>query len=165
MKIFLLRHAIAELQRTDLSDRDRRLTKDGIKELETVVRAMVRLKVRPDEILASPYVRAWDTAVIAGRELIPAKKPVELRALIPSGDVGKLWLELKKHHAAKALLLVGHEPLLSEFAGFLLNSPQASINLKKSGLIRVDVHTVHLDQPAGTLRWLLTAKQLVRMAG
>lgn len=165
MKIFLLRHAIAELRRTNLSDRDRQLTKEGLKELETVVQAMDRLKVRPDEILASPYRRAWDTAVIAARGLSPAKKPVELRALIPSGDVAKLWLELKKHHAAKALLLVGHEPLLSEFAAFLLSSPHATFNLKKSGLIRVDVHTVHLDQPSGTLRWLLTAKQLVRMAG
>ena len=165
MKIFLLRHAIAELRRINLSDRDRRLTKEGIKELETVVKAMVKLKVRPDEILASPYKRAWDTALIAARALSPSKKPTELRALVPSGEAAKLWLELKKHHAAKALLLVGHEPLLSEFTAFLLSSPHATINLKKAGLIRVDVHTVHLDHPSGTLRWLLTAKQLVRMAG
>lgn len=164
MKIFLLRHAIAELRRTNLADRDRHLTKAGVKELELVVRAMDRLKVRPDEILASPYRRAWDTAVIAARGLSPARKPVEVRALIPSGEAAKLWLELKKHHAAKALLLVGHEPLLSEFAGYLLGSPHCTIQLKKSGLIRVDVHTVHLDHPSGTLRWLLTAKQLVRMA-
>ena len=165
MKIFLLRHAIAELRRANLADRDRQLTKEGVKELEAVVQAMARLKVRPDEILASPYRRAWDTALVAARGLSPARQPTELRALIPSGEAAKVWLELKKHHAAKALLLVGHEPLLSEFAAFLLGSPHATINLKKSGLIRVDVHTVHLDHPSGTLRWLLTAKQLVRMSG
>jgi phosphohistidine phosphatase len=163
MKIFLLRHATAELQRTNLADRDRRLTKAGIGELQKVVRAMRRLKVRPDEILASPYRRAWETAEIATRGLAPSKTPIEMRALIPSGDALRVWQELKKHHAAKALLLVGHEPLLSEFAAFLLNSPQLSINFKKAGLIRIDVHTMHLDRPAGTLRWVLTARQMIKM--
>ena len=163
MKIFLLRHAIAELRRPNLSDRDRRLTKAGIEELQKVVRAMKRLKVRPDEILASPYVRAWETAVIAVRGLVPAKTPTEMRALIPSGEALRIWQELKKHDAAKALMLVGHEPLLSEFAGFLLNAPQLSINFKKAGLMRIDVHTMHLERPAGALRWLLTAKQLAKM--
>src|SRR5258705_8198769 len=125
MKIFLLRHAIAEMRRPNLADRDRRLTKEGIKELESVVRAMDRLKVRPDEILASPYLRAWETAEIAARGLSAAKKVVEMKALSPAGEVLKLWLELKKHHAAKALLLVGHEPLLSELAPFFLNPPPA----------------------------------------
>jgi hypothetical protein len=31
-------------------------------------------------------------------------------------------------------------------------------------MIRVDVHTVQIDRPAGTLRWVLTPKQLARMA-
>ena len=163
MKIYLLRHAIAELRKNSLSDRSRRLTPQGLKELENVARSMRKLKVRPDEVLASPYRRAWDTALVASRNLRPGKRPVESPALLPNGNVVRLWLELKKFHAAKSLLLVGHEPLLSEFAAFLLNAPHLTINLKKSGLIRIDLHTVQIARPTGTLRWLLTPRQMTRM--
>jgi phosphohistidine phosphatase len=163
MKIYLLRHAIAELRKNSLGDRSRRLTPQGLKELEAVALAMRKLKVRPDEILSSPYRRAWDTAVVASRALRPGKRPVELAALMPSGNVVRLWLELKKFHVAKSLLLVGHEPLLSEFAAFLLNAPNLTINFKKTGLIRIDLHTLHIARPTGTLRWLLTPRQMTRM--
>jgi phosphohistidine phosphatase len=164
MKLYLLRHAIAELRGPNITDRNRRLTAQGVEELTEVVKALRKLKVAPDEILASPYRRAWETAVAANRVLRPGKKPAELSALTPSGSVAHLWVELKKHHAAKSVMLVGHEPLLSEFAAFLLNSPHLTINLKKSGLIRIDLHTVQIARPTGTLRWVLTASQLRRMA-
>ena len=164
MKLYLLRHAIAELRGPNITDRNRRLTNQGLEELRAVVKALAKLKVAPDEVLSSPYRRAWDTAVVADRELRPGRKPTELAALMPSGNVTRLWMELKKHHAAKSLMMVGHEPLLSEFAALLLNSPHLTINLKKSGVIRIDLHTVQIARPSGTLRWVLTAAQLRRMA-
>ena len=125
---------------------------------------MRKLKVRPDAVLSSPYRRAWDTALVASRSLRPGKRPMELAALMPTGNVVRLWLELKKFHAAKSLMLVGHEPLLSEFAAFLLNAPHLTINFKKSGLIRIDLHTLQIARPTGTLRWLLTPRQMSRMS-
>jgi phosphohistidine phosphatase len=163
MKIYLLRHAIAELRKPDKSDRDRRLTAEGRKELLLVARSLARMKLRPDTILSSPYARAWDTARVVAAELRPGGKPEECQALMPSGNPARVWSELRRHHAAKAVLMVGHEPLLSEFAAFLLNAPHATLHLKKCGLIRIDLHTVQVERPAGTLRWLLTAKQLARM--
>lgn len=163
MKLYLLRHASAELRGPNITDRNRRLTSQGVEELRSVVKALGKLKVAPGEILASPYRRAWDTAIVADRELRPGRKPTELAALMPTGNVNRLWLELKKLHAAKSVMMVGHEPLLSEFAAFLLNSPHLTINLKKSGVIRIDLHTVQIARPSGTLRWVLTASQLSRM--
>ena len=163
MKIYLLRHATAEARRPNLTDRQRRLTPQGLQELRAAVRGLRRLKVRPDEVLASPYRRAWDTALVAARALTPAKRPVEVGALVPGGSVARVWLELQKFAPARSVVLVGHEPLLSEFAAFLLNAPHLTINLKKAGLIRMDLTTVQVNRPAGTLRWLLTARQLARM--
>src|SRR5437868_13711877 len=124
MKIFLLRHATAQLRRAQLSDRDRRLTSAGHKELEAVAKAIAKMKLRPDAILASPYRRAWDTALGVSHALHSGPKPVELAALIPGSNPTRLWTELKKHHSAKSVMLVGHEPLLSEFGAFLLHCPQ-----------------------------------------
>jgi phosphohistidine phosphatase len=164
MRIYLFRHATAELRRENLSDRERRLTPEGHKELQAAAKALTKLKVAPDSILASPYRRAWDTALAVGQMLRPPGKPAELAALAPGSNPVRLWTELRKHHAARSVMLVGHEPLLTEFAAFLLGSPSLTIHLKKCGMIRVDVHTVQIDRPAGTLRWVLTPKQLARMA-
>ncbi len=164
MKIFILRHAIAEEGRPNLDDRERRLTARGREELNEVVAGLRRMRVRPDEILASPYRRAWDTALVAARGMEPARRPIECPALVPSSSPTRIWLELKKHAQLKSLMLVGHEPLLSEFAAFLLNAPHMSIHLKKSGFIRIDLATPKVTRPAGVLRWLLTASQISRMA-
>jgi phosphohistidine phosphatase len=131
MRIYLLRHATAELRRKELTDRDRRLTSVGHKELAAIGKALPKLKLRPAVILASPYRRAWDTALAVSMALRPAPKPVESAALMPGSNPVRLWTELKKHSTAAAVVLVGHEPLLTEFAGFLLHSPNLSIHLKK----------------------------------
>src|SRR5436309_1937308 len=131
MRIHLLRHATAELRRANLSDRERRLTTAGHRELSGVAKAFVKLKLRPDAILASPYRRSWDTALGVSRAVPGSAKPEELAALMPNSNPVRLWTELRKHAAAKSVLLVGHEPLLTEFAGFLLSSPNITINLKK----------------------------------
>lgn len=163
LKVFILRHGAAETRRPNLSDRERRLTAQGLQELGAAVRGLRRLKVQPDEILSSPYRRAWDTAVVAARELTAGKSPVEMAALVPGGNVARIWTELKKFSSAKSVMLVGHEPLLSEFAAFLLNSPHLTMNLKKSGFIRIDLDTVQVNHPSGNLRWLLTPRQLARL--
>ncbi len=163
MKIYILRHATAEDRRPHLTDRQRRLTAQGVRELDAALGGLRRLKVRPDEVLSSPYRRAWDTAVMAARLLAGGKNPAEMDALVPGGSAIRVWMELKKYAKARSLMLVGHEPLLSEFAAFLLNTPNLAINLKKSGLIRVDLESLHVNRPIGTLRWVLTARQLARM--
>jgi len=95
--------------------------------------------------------------------LRPAPKPVESPALMPGSNPQRLWAELRKYTHAASMLLVGHEPLLTEFAAFLLAAPNLAIQLKKCGLIRIDVHTAQVDRPSGTLRWVLTPKQMSRM--
>ncbi len=58
MKIYLLRHATAEMGRENLSDRDRRLTADGHKELQAAMKGLAKIKVTTDAIFAIPYRRA-----------------------------------------------------------------------------------------------------------
>jgi phosphohistidine phosphatase len=163
MRLYILRHAIAEPRRPNLADSKRCLTDEGLKELQEAVRGLRELGVRPDVIVASPYKRAWDTALVAAR-LLRRRKPLEVQALKPDGTPPRIWAEMKPHASAKSVMVVGHEPLLSEFAGFLLNAPQLSINLKKSGLIRIDLSALRAERPAGVLRWVLTPAQLARMA-
>jgi len=52
---------------------------------------------------------------------------------------------------------VGHNPLFSELAAFLLGSAEIQIDFKKGAILRVDIENFPA-RPKGILRWYLTAK-------
>ncbi len=163
MKVYILRHAIAEPSRPGLADSKRELTVEGRRELQEVVLGLRRLKVRPDAILSSRYRRAWDTALMAAEALQDSAEVLEFDPLIPGGNPLAIWSGMQKFSAESSVMLVGHEPLLSEFAAFLVGCPALGMKLKKSGFIRIDVEGVRGKQPAGTLRWLLAPEHLAAM--
>jgi phosphohistidine phosphatase SixA len=73
-----------------------------------------------------------------------------------------LIADLSGYHSRKHLLLVGHEPLLSQTVSFLLTgkkTQELGIELKKGALCRIEVDGLPPDKP-GKLHWLLAPKQL-----
>jgi len=162
MRVYILRHAIAEPSRPRLADSKRELTLEGRKELRRVVLGLCNLKIRPDVILSSPYRRAWDTALIAAEAFQPPPRVLEFDPLIPGGDPPAIWAELRKFSSESSVMLVGHEPLLTQFAAFVLACPMLDLKLKKSGFIRIDVEDPQAKQPAGTMRALLAPEHLAR---
>lgn len=160
MRVYILRHAIAEPSRPGLADSKRELTAEGRKELQRVVLGLRKLKIRPDVILSSRYRRAWDTALIAAEALQDPPQVLEFDPLIPAGSPPEIWTGLRKFSSESSVMLVGHEPLLTQFAAFLLASPMLDLKLKKSGFIRIDVEDPHAKPPAGTMRWLLSPEHL-----
>ncbi len=155
MTVYILRHAVAENRRPGLTDSKRELTGQGRKELRRVALGLRKLKVRPGLILSSRYRRAWDTALVAAEVLGKSAQVVEFAGLEPSGNATTIWTELRKHSSSGSVMVVGHEPLLTELAAYLLASPGLELKLKKSGFIRIEVDDVEVKQPAGELRWLL----------
>jgi phosphohistidine phosphatase SixA len=77
-------------------------------------------------------------------------------ALTPGNSPREAWEEIRLHPGS-AILVSGHEPLLSGLAAFLLGTPSLLIDLKKGSLLRIDMD--HLGtKPRGVLRWYYTAK-------
>ena len=73
-----------------------------------------------------------------------------------------LLFGLTRYQDRKHLLLVGHEPLLSSFAAYLLGGQQpinVSLDFKKGSLCYIETETLTVGSPA-KLHWLLTPKQL-----
>jgi phosphohistidine phosphatase len=162
MRLFLLRHGIAEPASGDMADFDRPLTAEGHVELEVIARGLLRLRMRPDRILSSPLVRARQTAEIVGPVL---GVTVELADELSSGalfdDFQRL---LRRHSSTTSLLLVGHEPDFSDTAATLIGAHDGSLTLKKAGLIRIDLDS-RAEPGRGRLRWLLTPGQLTLIGG
>ena len=155
MQLYFLRHGIADWPNWDPTrDHERPLTKEGIKKMKATAKMLKALDLKFDAILASPYTRAWQTADIVANVL---KLDVQAEPnLAPGFDLDKAAQILRKHAAAKALLLVGHEPTLSRVIAQLIDG--GHVVMKKGALARVDIPDP--DEAHGELVWLLPPKIL-----
>jgi phosphohistidine phosphatase len=150
MKIYFLRHGDADWPDWQGSDDDRPLTKKGKKELRRVAEYLSAHAIGPAMILSSPLPRAAETAEIVADEL--GLEVTAEPALAPGFDPEKLH-GLLQQHAGHDLMLVGHEPSLSQGVAALSGG---QVKLAKAGLARVDLEDP--NQPHGQLIWLLSPK-------
>jgi len=167
MNLFLLRHGIAVERGTPGCERDadRPLTPKGERRLGRIADAMGVMGLAFDLILSSPYVRARQTAAIVTDALGLKNKLKFSEALVPDGDAKMLIAALNKlKPPPENILLVGHEPNLSELIATLISGDQRSaIDLKKGGLCKLEVESLRHGRCA-TLAWLLTPRQMGLMA-
>jgi phosphohistidine phosphatase len=128
--IYLLRHGEAEDESGD--DAARRLTEKGERQARDAGMALAALGVRIDACLASPKVRARETARIAAEAL---GVEVEETEALRGGPFDALELAARRGD----VLLVGHEPDFSAEVGRLTG---AKVDLKKGGIAVVDGSTL-----------------------
>lgn len=154
-RLYLLRHAPAVPRGTPgYAGDDRPLTREGVRKLKRAAKGLRRVMGKVDRVVASPLVRAKDTATVAA-DAVGFRGKVEVsRTLLPDGDPVPLLPRLRESH-----LLVGHEPALSRFASALLGAPAGILALKKGGVCRID-----LVRGKARLAWSLTPRQLRRMS-
>src|SRR5580693_8538723 len=134
MELYLFRHGIAEDAKPGRPDAERALTEEGKKKVAEVVRAARRAGVEPSLIVSSPYVRAVETAQIAVEGFGYKGDIVRTQTLVPFGSPNKVWDELRDYRDEAAILLAGHEPLLSQLASYLLASPALQLEMKKAAM-------------------------------
>lgn len=136
--LLLLRHGIAEEPRAEQSDADRALTARGRSRTRAVLDRLVAVGLRADRLLSSPLLRAHQTAEIA----VEAGWAPDLTLapeLAPGGtalDGLPRWCE---SCGGDSLALVGHEPDLSALAARLIGAPAGGLDLRKAGLIELQL--------------------------
>src|SRR5207237_5611733 len=150
----LLRHGTAEDVRPGVSDAERKLTEGGRDEIRRALACVRKAKVAPSLILSSPYVRAIETAEIAAASVGYQGTIVRTEALVPSGSPECVWDELGGRRNETEILMAGHEPLMSQLAAYLLNSPALQVNMRKATILCIDLERV-TGNPRGILKWML----------
>ena len=158
MHLYFLRHGIAEDRQPGCSDAERRLTPEGIEEMERVGEGLRALDLRLDAILTSPLVRARETAEIAAKALHMRDRLHEEPPLASGARFGDLHQALADAPEKARVMLVGHEPDLSGFVEVLT---EGRVRMEKASLVYVKVRAV--EPGMGELRWLLEAGQLGRL--
>jgi len=161
VKLYFLRHGIADDQSPTGRDADRRLTPEGVAEMEAVGAGMRALGLRFDRILSSPKVRARHTAEIAA-EALGLQDALALEAILGHGfshlDLNSL---LANEPSTARVLLVGHQPDLSLVIGALIGG--GNVQMKKASLAFLEVY--RFEAGSAELRWLLHASHLARLGG
>jgi len=154
MKLYFLRHGIAEDHRPGHPDAERRLTAEGREEMRGVARGIRTLGLEFDAILTSPLVRARETAEFVA-EALDAKKALRKEPRLAGCDMGDLAALLEGQASKAKILLVGHEPDFSSLIGALTGG---RVRVAKASLACVACERV--APGAGELRWFLKPDHL-----
>jgi phosphohistidine phosphatase len=158
MIVYFLRHASAgQRLASPKKDEKRALDKEGIEQCGYVGRALAALDVQVDIIISSPLKRSTQTAALVGNEMGHEGKLQIEAALRPQASFADFRKMLDKYASQEAVLVVGHNPNLSEFLGRLVSQTgcEASLDLRKGAVARVE-----LRRNSGSLHWCLTPKIL-----
>lgn len=163
MDLYILRHGLAEEASATGLDSDRKLTDEGREKSRRAGKALRKLGVKFDLVLASPFARAWETARLVAEELGGAH-PHRCEALACGQPLAEAVAELRKRaRGHSSILAVGHEPDLSQMISLLLSgAPRLSIHMRKGAICKLSFGA--FDLGAATLEWFLTSKQLDHLA-
>jgi phosphohistidine phosphatase len=163
MELFIVRHGIA-IDREDPKcppDPERYLTEEGVDKTKRVANGVAALRVTPDLMLTSPYVRAAQTAEIFANALdYPRQKIRRTDLLLPGAEPTLLFRELAKDKQASTAFLFGHAPQLDDVIATALGSKRHLTALKKAGVAMIELK--RLSPPVGSLVWLAIPKLLRR---
>lgn len=157
MELYLFRHGIAEDALPGRSDSSRALTDAGRERSAAVAKMARDAGVVPSLIASSPYLRAVQTAEVAAKEFGYTDDLVRWPSLVPHGTPEAVWSDIRDLRDETAVLLAGHEPLMSHLAAYMLNAPGLQVDMKKSAMVRIDLATVGAA-PRGVLRWMIIPK-------
>lgn len=167
MHILLIRHGIAEDRdrwaKAKHADDERPLTKTGRRKLRRVAKGLEKIVPKITLLASSPLARAVQSAQIVARRF-PDVPVLQITHLSPRKPPAGLlnWLQTQPAHGTIAL--VGHEPHLSTFAGWMTTGLQESfITLKKGGACLLQIGS-ELKPARAKIEWVIKPSQLRRLA-
>jgi phosphohistidine phosphatase len=158
MIVYFLRHASAgEHFINPKKDEKRALDKEGIEQCGYIGRALAALDVHVDAIVSSPLKRCTQTASLVGNEVGYEGKLQLDNGLRPEAGLADFRKLLEKYARQEAVMVVGHNPNLSQFLGSVISDSgcEASLELKKGAVAKVEMR-----RSSGTLQWCVTPKVL-----
>ena len=147
MNLFILRHASAGSPRANpLLDLKRPIDKDGKAQCLQLAHVLNALKTSFDLVVSSPLKRAQQTAQLVATETGYEQKILISNSLTPAATFAQFQRLLRECSTSENILVVGHNPNLTQFLGQLLgvganaDTPGTPrVRLRKGSLARVNL--------------------------
>lgn len=161
MRVYVVRHGAAAALAAGGGDAGRPLTRDGQAEVSALGRGLRVQGVALDRLLASPLLRAQQTAALLAKAL-GGPAPETWAALGVDADPEAILAGLAGQ--GEGLALVGHQPTLGQLVTLAIAGRVAGgAALGTGSVARLDFE----DRPrpgSGRLVWLMSAAQLGRLS-
>ena len=120
--LFLVRHAKSSRNEPALQDKDRPLNNRGKRDAPKMGKRLAKREVTPDLILSSPAKRALKTAQLIAKKLDYKLQDIVVDERLYATGADELLHVIRKLGAKpKSVMLVGHNPELTELAHHLSN--------------------------------------------
>lgn len=136
MLCYFVRHGEAE-QNPALHDSERGLTTRGFHQATTAGKFLKKLHSQPELIVSSTLHRAQQTAQEIALHL---HVPIEPTDYLLNGIDHNQFIQFLNTKEHSCVVLVGHQPLLSEIISLLItNSTQGAIEIKPCTIAAVEI--------------------------
>jgi phosphohistidine phosphatase len=162
-QLYLLRHGPAvEPGEPGMPDDDRPLTPKGEKRVKQVARGLLRLELEVDRILSSPLPRAQKTAEIVA-DVLGIRDRLEFADVLRAGSHAATIREWLGTRAEDRIMIVGHNPSLSDLIGLLIAAGPGSapFELRKAGIAALSGTILSPMR----LEWLVCPRIVRRLGG
>jgi phosphohistidine phosphatase len=164
-ELYVMRHGLAVTRGSVRfsDDAQRPLVPEGKEKMREIAGGLKRMGFEVDWIVTSPLVRAVETGGIIA-ESLASSVPVDVcDAMRPGGSPEALLAFLAKRPNCRRVLVVGHEPDLSELAARLIGAGgHANLAFKKGGCCMISFDEFPPKSP-GQLVWWLTPRLLRKL--
>ena len=122
--LYLVRHAKAHLENRKLKDIDRPLLEKGLKRTKHIIDFLHNSHTDIDLIISSPALRAFETAHIFAHALNFSTENIKKERVLYDGNADKITnLFYDLSNDINKLMIVGHNPSITNFANLLLPDP------------------------------------------
>jgi len=146
-----MRHGEAEPKTA--SDSERQLTKMGEEQVRRSLAIASEMGALVDVIVTSPILRARETAEIA-KEILGMPNVIVNLVLGPDSSSIEVFRELRELNKT-GILLVSHQPLVSELISSLLSWHDESFIVRPGTIVKIEVEDLSKDPPFGRLIFFL----------
>jgi len=138
-RLTLVRHAKSSWKEAELGDFDRPLNSRGKRDAPEMAKRLAENLVLPELIISSPAKRAKKTLAAVTEALRQPEETVELDEEIYGASLSTLLSLVRSLPGdARHVMLVGHNPGLTELADTLL-AKGSIINIPTSGVVRLEL--------------------------
>jgi len=159
MELVFMRHGKAEIRSDAKADFERELTSIGRKKVKQAAQGMARclFSGRTVMIWTSPAVRTLQTAEIV-RAAFGKKAKLQVMDAIADGSLAELQTEWANIPSIDTLIIVGHEPMLSEWTNKISD---AKIEFRPGSAAAILIE--NSGQSVGSLAWFMRAGVMARL--
>ena len=148
-RLSILRHAKSDWSASDTHDHARILTQRGSDNAAKLGLLMQEQRILPDQIISSDAARAAETATLVGKGLNYAGQIELRRELYLASPITLLNAMTACHDSIKHLMLVAHNPGMTEFVNQL--SKTTLDNLPTCGIFCIDFEVAAWSKVSDTL--------------